>query len=83
MSYEKVAMGKDQVIIGTKQTVKAMKNGNAQEVILARDADEHVTAKVLHVANEYEIPYSYVNSMKRLGKTCGIEVGAAAVAIKR
>ena len=38
MSYEKVLKAEN-IIIGTKQTVKASKNGIVKEVIIAEDAD--------------------------------------------
>ncbi|MCD5326047.1 MULTISPECIES: 50S ribosomal protein L7ae-like protein [Pontibacillus] len=83
MSYEKVAQAKSNVVIGTKQTMKAIKHGQVQEVIVADDADQHVTAKVLRLAEEFETPFARVDSMEKLGKACGIDVGAAVVAIKQ
>lgn len=80
MSYEKVLQAK-KVIIGTKQTVKALKEGNVQELVVANDADQYVTAKLVQLAHELNVSIAYVDSMKKLGKSCGIEVGAAAVAI--
>lgn len=82
MSYDKVAQADAEKIIGTKQVIKAIKNGEAKEVIIATDADSHIKDKVLEVVGTTDIPVYYVDSMKKLGKTCGIEVGAAAVAIK-
>ncbi|CAG9622228.1 50S ribosomal protein L7ae-like protein [Sutcliffiella rhizosphaerae] len=80
MSYEKV-MQANTFIVGTKQTVKALKNGTVKEVVIAEDADVLVTQKVAQTANEHNIPVLKVDSMKKLGKACGIEVGASAVAI--
>ncbi|MCM3706652.1 MULTISPECIES: 50S ribosomal protein L7ae-like protein [Cytobacillus] len=80
MSYDKVLQAKS-IIVGTKQTVKALKLGTIDEVVVASDADPRVTAKVVSTATEMNVPIVYVNSMKKLGKACGIEVGAAAVAI--
>lgn len=80
MSYDKVLQAKS-FIVGTKQTVKALKQGTVNEIVIARDADAKVTAKVVSAANEMNVPVVYVDSMKKLGKACGIEVGAAAVAI--
>lgn len=82
MSYEKVSQAQN-VVIGTKQTVKALKEGNVHELIVASDAEPKVTAKVVEEAILYKVPILYVDSMKKLGKACGIEVGAAAVAIIR
>lgn len=80
MSYDKVLQAKS-IIVGTKQTVKALKLGTIDEVVVASDADPRVTAKVVSTANEMNVPIVYVDSMKKLGKACGIEVGAATVAI--
>ncbi|PAE22985.1 MULTISPECIES: 50S ribosomal protein L7ae-like protein [Bacillaceae] len=80
MSYDKVLQAKS-IIVGTKQTVKALKLGTIDEVVVASDADPRVTAKVVSTATEMDVPIVYVDSMKKLGKACGIEVGAATVAI--
>ena len=45
MSYEKVEQAK-KTIIGTKQTVKAIRAGIVTEVIIAQDAEERVIAPV-------------------------------------
>ncbi|WP_070121465.1 50S ribosomal protein L7ae-like protein [Bacillus marinisedimentorum] len=81
MSYEKVSQASD-LIVGTKQTIKAIKNGEATEVIIAEDADRRVTNKVLTAADDRGVPVLRVESSKKLGKACGIEVAAATVAIK-
>ncbi|MRG88010.1 50S ribosomal protein L7ae-like protein [Salinibacillus xinjiangensis] len=83
MSYEKVAQDKSRAVIGTKQTIKAIKNGEIEEVIVAEDAERRVTEKVVRLAKETGIPISHVDSMKQLGKACGIDVGAATVAIRK
>ena len=82
MSYEKVLQAR-KIFIGTKQTVKALKDENVQEILVASDAEPRLTAKVVEEAILMNIPVHYVESMKKLGKACGIEVGAAAVAIIR
>jgi len=83
MSYEKVAMAKSNLVIGAKQVLKSMKNGEVLEVVLAENAERRITDKVLSLADELDIPVTYVESMKELGKASGIEVGAATVAIKK
>jgi large subunit ribosomal protein L7A len=52
-----------------------------KELIVASDADPRLTSKVVEQALEIDIPILYVDSMKKLGKACGIEVGASTVAI--
>ncbi|MEK5337061.1 50S ribosomal protein L7ae-like protein [Bacillus sp. FSL M8-0166] len=80
MSYDKVSQAQS-IIIGTKQTVKALKRDSVKEVVVANDADPALTASVLKLAQEKGVDILVVDSMKKLGKACGIEVGAAAVAI--
>ena len=80
MSYEKVLQAKN-VVIGTKQTVKALQQGIVIQVVVAKDADHKVIAKVVNTAEEMLIPVLYVDSMKKLGKACGIDVSAATIAI--
>jgi large subunit ribosomal protein L7A len=82
MSYGKVLQAQ-RFIIGTKQTVKALKEGNVRELIVASDADPKVTVKVVNEALDINVPIQYVDSMVKLGKACGIEVGASTVAIIR
>lgn len=81
MSYEKVTQASD-VVIGTKQTMKALKAGQIKELVVAEDADFHVLNEVLDLAQQNRIPVTKVDSMRKLGKACGIDVGASAVAIK-
>lgn len=83
MSYEKVTQAENGIIIGTKQSLKALKENLVKEVVIAQDADVRVTNKVLTLAEEMHVPVYSVDSMKKLGQACGIEVGASAVAIKR
>ncbi|MFD1850712.1 ribosomal L7Ae/L30e/S12e/Gadd45 family protein [Oceanobacillus bengalensis] len=83
MSYERVTNVKPSLIIGTKQTLKAMKNGGISEVFIAEDADEHITQKVTSLATQLKIPCKYVESKKELGIACGIDVGASTVAVKK
>jgi large subunit ribosomal protein L7A len=80
MSYEKVFQAKG-IIVGTKQTVRAIKSEVISEVVVAIDADPRLTSKIVLLASETNIPVTYVDSMKKLGKACGIKVGAAVVAI--
>ncbi|WP_409252527.1 50S ribosomal protein L7ae-like protein [Bacillus sp. SCS-153A] len=80
MSYEKVSQASE-IIVGTKQTVKALKSGLVSQLVVADDADRKVTSKVIQAANDMNVPVTRVDSMRKLGKSCGIDVGAAAVAI--
>ncbi|NBI30344.1 50S ribosomal protein L7ae-like protein [Chengkuizengella marina] len=80
MSYEKVTQA-NRLSIGTKQTLKVVERGSATEVYVAKDADPKVTAKVIVLCKDMNVNIIYVDSMKQLGKACGIEVGAAVAAV--
>lgn len=82
MSYEKVQQAKLKRV-GLKQTLKSIEQQEADEVIVAEDADPQIISKIIRSCEEHGIPFSYVDSLKKLGKTCGIDVGAATVALKK
>ncbi len=69
------------LIVGTKQTVRALKSGHVVEVYVALDADPRITDSIIFTANELNVPVIKVDSMKKLGRACGIDVGATTVAI--
>lgn len=68
-------------VVGTKQTVKALENGEVQKVFIARDAEEKVIRPVVSLCEENNIELHYVDTMAQLGKMCGIKVKAATAAI--
>ena len=82
MSYEKVLQAQ-KLIIGTKQTVKELKQGVVNELIVAEDADPHIIEKVTQAAKEAGVPITTVDSKVKLGKKSGIDVGASTVAISK
>ena len=80
MSHDELKMAHRKAV-GTKQTIKALERGEAKSVYLARDADEKITKSVLELCKATDVEIIYVDTMAQLGKACGIEVGAASVAI--
>ena len=80
MSYEKVKQAK-KTIIGTKQAVKAMKNGLVKEVYIALDVDDRIIELARLTAQENNVLIHYVESKIDLGKACGLRIGASVVAI--
>ena len=60
---------------------KAIEQGRASMVIVADDADSQITLSIRSMCEARRIVITHVDSMKELGKACGIEVGAATVAI--
>ena len=79
-------------VVGAKQTRRALKDGHAKRVYMAKDADPAViwTARALWKwrplcwwqmpAVRQRVPLIQVDTMRQLGEACGISVGAAIVA---
>ena len=63
-------------VIGIKQTTKALNQDKAKTLFIAEDAEKHLVQHLEQTAKEKNIKIVYVDSMKNLGKACGIEVGA-------
>lgn len=64
-------------VIGVKQSTKSLKNGEGILLYVAKDADITLINSVILVAKEKGIEVKYIDTMKELGKLCGIDVGAA------
>lgn len=65
------------LIVGAKRTLKAVKDGEAHKVFIARDADERVVSPIIEQCREFSVEVSYVDTMNELGKACGIDVGSS------
>ena len=67
---------------GTNEVTKAIERGKAKFVVIAMDVDPpEVVAHIPELCNEKKVPYTYLPGKKQLGRACGIEVPAAAVAV--
>lgn len=68
-------------VVGVKQTTKAVKNGVAKIVYVAKDADEKLTKPLIDLCNQNNVELIYVPTMEKLGTLCCINVGAAAACV--
>ena len=69
-------------VIGMKQVARSVREGvGVQQIYLAQDADSHMINKIYELAEENHIEIVSVESRKKLGKFCGIDVGATVVAV--
>ena len=82
MPYDRITQLQSRMIIGTKQTLKAITNNEVEEVFIAADVDAFISNQLMETAKQMDVPYTIVDSKKKLGKTCNIDVGASVVAIK-
>ena len=68
-------------VVGLKQTRRAVTEGCAEKVYVARDADPALTEPLLQLCRSMGVCAVEVGSMKSLGRACAIAVGTAAAAI--
>lgn len=68
-------------VVGLKQTLKVINNGQAAKVFLAEDVDQHIKDKILQASKDYDVLVETVESKLTLGRACGIDVAAACAAI--
>lgn len=69
------------IIIGLKQTLKAIQNDKAARIYLSSDADDYIKRSVQEACEQKNLEIVYVNTMKELGEACGIDIGASAAAV--
>lgn len=67
--------------VGLKQSLRAVEANRVQAVYIAEDADKRVVKRILDLCMEKDIEIRGADSMKVLGKACGIDVGTAVVAL--
>lgn len=67
--------------VGFKETLKAIKVGQARVVYLAEDADEPIKEQIGKACQQHEIPLEMVERKTYLGEACGIDVGSATAAL--
>ncbi|KAB3526729.1 ribosomal L7Ae/L30e/S12e/Gadd45 family protein [Alkaliphilus serpentinus] len=67
--------------IGIKETAKALKHDKVRTLYVAEDAEAHLVENLVELARSKSIEIIYIDSMKKLGKACQIDVGAAVAAV--
>ena len=72
-----------EIVVGIKQTKRAIAEGNAAMVSLAKDADPKLTEPLRAMCQLAGIEVRSECTMAELGKSCGIAVGTAACALRR
>lgn len=67
--------------VGLKQVRKAVAKKCVLAVFVGADADEWAVEPLVNECRIYGVPVSDIFNMKELGRACGIDVSAAAVAV--
>ena len=68
-------------VVGTKQVLRAVREGNAARVFLCKDADEFIYRQVETACETARVPVTVLDSMEKLGKLCLVNVKTAAAAL--
>ena len=68
-------------VVGTKQVLRAVRDGRAACVYLCKDADDFIYRQVQAVCEEQRVPIRMVDSMQELGRLSLVGVKAAAAAV--
>ncbi len=71
----------DQFKIGIKQSIRAINDDLARTVYIAKDADVALTAQLVRLSEERQVPIVYAESKRELGRLCHIDVGAATAVV--
>ena len=71
------------ITAGYNSTMKLLKNGEAEKVLLAYDCSEFIKQTVLSAAAAAGVTADMKNSMAQLGVMCGIDVGCAVCAVRK
>ncbi len=83
-TYEAIEIARDtgKIKKGTNETTKAVERGQAKLVVIAKDVNPpEIVAHLPLLCEEKKVPYTYVPSKERLGKSSGIQVSAASACI--
>lgn len=80
MPFEELQKAK-KIVVGTRQTTKAVESGAALVVYVADDAEEKVVAPLVQSCEAKGIRVCRVASMAEIGRACSIKVGAATAAV--
>lgn len=70
-------------VVGLKQVQRFARDGLLEKVFIAKDADEQITERLLHICEKHGVPYDKAYTMHQLGNACQIEVGSACAGILR
>ena len=80
MSLDIIKDGKRRTI-GARQTSKALNKGELAGIFIAMDAEHRIIKPIIAAAKENNVPIYYVETMKKLGAACEIEVDTAVAGV--
>lgn len=76
MSLDLIKDGKKRTV-GTRETRKALEKGLLEGIFIAMDAEHRLVKPLIAAAKASGISIYYVETMKKLGAVCDVEVDTA------
>lgn len=70
-----------QKVVGTRRLVRAILAGEISEAYIAQDADLFIVRQVKDACNKAGVRIVEIDSMKKLGEACGVDVKTASAGI--
>ena len=70
-------------VVGTRRLLRAIAAGEIREAFIARDADLFIVRQVKKACTDAGVRMTEVETMKELGKACGVEVKTASAGLKK
>lgn len=85
-TYDAIEKSEDtgKVVIGTNEVTKAIERNEAELVVIAGNVSpEEIVMHLPSLAEERDIPYTFVPDKEELGLAAGIQVQSAAIAVTK
>jgi len=70
-------------VVGVRQVLRAVKEGSAESVFLAMDAEARLRYQVEQAAKETGVPLQFIATMEELAALCQVDVPSAAACLIR
>lgn len=74
-------LSKCRKVVGIKQTMRALREDRVSQLWFACDADPAVLSEIETLGEEKHLPADRSATMAQLGRSAGIAVGAAVIAV--
>ena len=68
---------------GFKEVMNIVAKNNAQRIVVAEDCEDRMKSQIIQAAEQTGVDVEYAQTMKQLGKLCGIDVGASCAVVKK
>ncbi len=68
-------------VIGKRQILRELKNGNVAEIFIAADAETKYITELIEAAKSHGVNYRIGSTMAQIASECGIDVPSGAIGV--